>query len=257
MNRKSRRILELVNRWLTLLFDPIQAFRNIVGLPRYFSDWARYRRMEGAEPLSLSDSQPQLRDWTASTGFDTHYFYMSGWAMRGILSAKPNRHVDAGSHNLFVGLLSAVIPVEFIDIRPLGADMSGLNCVNGSVVSMPFEDGSVTSLSCLHTAEHVGLGRYGDPLDPKGTIKAAAELTRVLSPGGNLFFALPVGRPRVCFNAHRVIDPREVVKMFSSLDLVDFSAVDDDGRFHRNVRVDDMASCRYACGMYWFRKRTC
>lgn len=256
MTQKSRRILEFFYRWLTPFIDPIMAMRSIVGLPRFFADWLRYSQMGGAESLSILDSQPQLHDRTVSTGFDTHYFYMSGWAMRRIISTKPERHVDAGSHNMFVNLLSAVVPVEFIDIRPLSAEISGLNCIAGSALSMPFDNGSVASLSCLHTAEHIGLGRYGDNLDPRGTIKAAMELTRVLSPGGNLFFALPVGRPRVCFNAHRIIDPAEVLEMFVELELVEFAAVDDNGRFHQAARVEDFATCRYACGMYWFRK-TC
>lgn len=254
MNGNIRQILKFLSRWLTPFFDPIGAMRSIVGLPRYIGDWHRYSKMGGAEPLSLMDSQPQLHDWTVSTGFDAHYFYMSGWAMRGIVSAKPVRHVDAGSHNMFVNLLSAVVPVDFIDIRPLDAEISGLNCISGSALSMPYDKDSVASLSCLHTAEHIGLGRYGDPLDPRGTIKAAMELTRVLSPGGNLFFAVPVGQARVCFNAHRVIDAAEVLKMFGELELVEFSVVDDKGRFHRNTRVDEFSSCRYACGMFWFRK---
>ena len=66
-------------------------------------------------------------------------------------------------------------------------------------------------------AEHIGLGRYGDPLDPLGTRKAAAELQRVLAPGGQLLFSLPVGRPRVEFNAHRVHDPHEVASWFDGL----------------------------------------
>lgn len=254
MNQNSRQILEFLCRWLAPFFDPIGAMRSILGLPRYFGDWHRYSQMGGAEALSLMDSQPQLHDWTVSTGFDAHYFYMSGWAMRGILSTKPMRHVDAGSHNMFVNLLSAVVPVDFIDIRPLGVDISGLKCISGSALSMPYEKDSVASLSCLHTAEHIGLGRYGDTLDPRGTIKAAMELTRVLSPGGNLFFALPVGQSRVCFNAHRIIDPIEVLKMFGELELVEFSVVDDKGRFHQNARADEFSSCRYACGMFWLRK---
>lgn len=30
---------------------------------------------------------------------------------------------------------------------------------------------STDSLSCLHTLEHFGLGRHGDPIDPEGHIK--------------------------------------------------------------------------------------
>lgn len=62
--------------------------------------------------------------------------------------------------------------------------------------------------------EHVGLGRYGDSLDPQGSVKAARELVRVLTPGGRLLLSTPVGRERVQFNAHRIFAPATVLSMF-------------------------------------------
>ena len=103
---------------------------------------------------------------------------------------------------------------------------------------------------CLHVAEHIGLGRYGDPLDPLGTRKAAAELERVVAPGGQLLFSLPVGRPRVEFNAHRVHDPAEVASWFSRCSLREFAGVDDGGVFRRHRSLDELAGATYACGMY-------
>ncbi len=43
---------------------------------------------------------------------------------------------------------------------------------------------SVESLSCKHVIEHIGLGRYGDVLDPGGDLKAISELKRALAVGG-------------------------------------------------------------------------
>lgn len=254
MNPRFRKLLEFGHHWLNPFFNPILVFNSISGLPRYVKDWVSYSRLSGGNTLSLLDSVPQLHDWSLATGFDSHYFYMSGWAMRGILRGAPNRHVDVGSFSIFVNLLSAALPVEFVDIRPLCVDLPNLKCLTGSVLALPFQDHSVKSLSCLHVAEHIGLGRYGDALDPDGTVKAAKELTRVLAPEGNLFFAIPIGRSRVCFNAHRVIPPQEVLAMFKGLGLIEFSAVDDQGKFHPNARIEEYSSCRYACGLFWFRK---
>jgi Caenorhabditis protein of unknown function, DUF268 len=119
---------------------------------------------------------------------------------------------------------------------------------------MPFTINSIKSLSCLHVAEHIGLGRYGDPLDPMGTLKAAKELSRVLALEGNLYFALPVGKSKLCFNAHRVHSPETIRDYFADMELVEFSGVHDNGRFVENVPLTEFKDSNYACGLFWFKK---
>ena len=220
------------------------------GAARYLRDRSAYRQLPGAEALHWRDSFPKLTDRVASSPFDPHYFHQDTWAARRIAERRPARHVDVGSRVDLVGFLTAVTSVVFVDIRPLEVDIEDLEPVAGSVLDMPFEDGSLESVSCLHVAEHIGLGRYGDPLDPLGTRKAAAELARVLAPGGQLLFSLPVGRPRVEFNAHRVHDPHEVRSWFDGLELVEFAGVDDAQVFRRHRSLDELAGSTYACGMF-------
>lgn len=166
----------------------------------------------------------------------------------------PPRHVDVGSRVDLVCFLTALTSVTFVDIRPLAAEIEGLASISGSVLDLPYEDRSLPSVSCLHVAEHIGLGRYGDPLDPAGTRRAAAELQRVVATGGELLFSVPVGRPRVCFNAHRIHDPRDVRAFFGELELVEFAGVDDAGRFRRGRELDELAGENYACGMFRLRR---
>src|SRR5262249_21505316 len=130
----------------------------------------------------------------------------------------------------------------------------GLVPVAGDLLALPFRDRSVGSLSCIHVAEHIGLGRYGDPLDTAGTRKAAAELARVLAPGGSLYFAVPVGKPRLNFNAHRVHAPSTIVEYLAGLELVEFSAVFDDGSFRERIGLDEVADAEYGCGLFLFRR---
>lgn len=75
-------------------------------------------------------------------------------------------------------------------------------------------------VTCLSTIEHVGLGRYGDPLDPWGDVKMAANLRRLVKPGGLLMLSLPVGRGTVVYNAHRIYSRRRVRELFGDLRVV-------------------------------------
>jgi predicted SAM-dependent methyltransferase len=126
--------------------------------------------------------------------------------------------------------------------------------VAGNILALPFRDDAVPSLSCLHVAEHVGLGRYGDPLNPAGTRDAARELSRILAPGGSLYLSVPVGRSRVEFNAHRIHTPAQVIEMFPELELQSFSAEDDAGEYIEDTDPAALSNASYACGMFWFRK---
>lgn len=164
-------------------------------------------------------------------------------------------HVDVGSLAVFVGLLSTIAKVVFIDLRPLPVDLPNLEMRRGSLLSLPLADASAPSISCLHVVEHVGLGRYGDALDPQGTKKAALELTRVLAPNGSLYVSLPLGKPRLQFNAHRIHSPSQILEYFRGLNLASFSAVTDKGEFKTNIAPAEMANERYACGMFQFTKQ--
>ncbi|MDR1911439.1 MAG: DUF268 domain-containing protein [Helicobacteraceae bacterium] len=52
--------------------------------------------------------------------------------------------------------------------------------------------------------EHDGLGRYGDPIDPNGDIKAMQTARNALNENGILFFGVPLGKDALYWNAHRI-----------------------------------------------------
>lgn len=243
-----------VYRWIRPFFDPIEF---VTAGPRYllfFRDWFSYSRMEGAETIKMLDTYPILHEKTQTTSFDSHYFYQDIWAFRKILKSGTATHVDVGSRIDLVGFLTAITNVTFIDIRPLMANLSNFTSKKGSILSMPYEDTSVQSLSCLHVAEHIGLGRYGDPLDPHGTRKGCRELTRILAQGGNLYFSLPVGKPRLCFNGHRIHSPNQVLDFFSYLSLIELSGITDDVQFIENIDISILETSDFGCGLFHFIK---
>lgn len=221
-------------------------------------DFARFRRM-AAEDARFSvrweDRWPCLKDRTATTPFDRHYVYHPAWAARVLARTRPPVHVDIASSLHFCSIVSAFCPVEFYDYRPPALELPGLECRRADLTALPFPDRSVASLSCMHVLEHVGLGRYGDPLDPTGDLKAARELKRVLAPGADLLVVVPVGTPRLQFNAHRIYSYAQVLDMMEGLRLQEFALVPDtppEAPLLVNPPPEIVARQRYACGCFWF-----
>lgn len=250
-----RRFARFARRIVRPVADPVTVFSSIPRYMSYFLDLARYQALPGAEALKIGDYHPCLHDKVPTTPFDAHYFYQDTWAFRQIAKVRPSLHVDVGSRVDFVGFLATVLDrVIAADIRPPRINLANLECREASLLDLPFESHSIPSMSCLHVAEHVGLGRYGDALNPRGTRIAAAELSRVLAPGGALYFGVPIGRARVCFNSHRVHSVGQIVEYFAELKLDQFAAVDDDGVFHPNADPRDFDTADYACGLFRFTR---
>lgn len=202
------------------------------------------------------DKYPCLDEATANTGFDAHYVYHPAWAARILAIIKPEYHIDISSTLHFSTMVSAFIPVRFYDYRPPILQLYNLQCDFIDLNSLPFETNSITTLSCMHTVEHIGLGRYGDTLDPDGDLKAIKELKRVVKPGGTLLFVVPVGQTRLIFNAHRIYSYSQVREYFPEFTLKEFSLVTDKNEFIVNAPIELADAQKYGCGCFWFLKET-
>lgn len=248
-------IATTVKQWLPLLFGP-RPFLGIFLLPRFFLEWRKYVAMTNDADVSARELYPCLTDRVARTPFDPHYFYQGAWIARRLSRYSPSLHLDVGSSVLTVSVFSGMVETVFVDYRPVAARLSGFKSVAADITRLPFASSSVQSLSCLHVIEHIGLGRYGDELNPDGSLLAARELQRVLKPGGRMYLSAPVGRERVCFNAHRVFDPSTVRDFFPELELVEFSFVDDAAVYRENCELEAARGCEYGCGMFVFGRKS-
>ena len=209
--------------------------------------------------LNIFNAFPCLFDNTKISGFDPHYLYHTAWAMRVVRKIDPKVHIDISSTLNFCTLLSAFVPVDFYDYRPAHIELDNLNCLSGDLMSLPFATNSVESISCMHVLEHIGLGRYGDPIDPWGDVKAINELKRVTAVGGNLIVVFPVGKPMIAFNAHRIYSFEQISKIFSGFDLKEFSLIPDNANeigIIKNADPELVKKQDWACGCFWFIKKS-
>jgi SAM-dependent methyltransferase len=228
---------------------------------RVTQEFVQFRARSRSERPDLvpkwNERQYFLENRTSQTPFDRQYIYHTAWAVRQLVRHRPAEHVDISSSLYFVALGSAVVPMRHLDYRPPLLALSNLECGAGDLTALPFASGTVPSLSCMHVIEHIGLSRYGDPLDPQGDLKAARELTRVLAPGGRFLFATPVGRRRVCFNGHRIYSFEMVCQLFPELKLEEWALIPEnppDGLV-QNAAPELINRQNYACGCFAFRKQ--
>jgi SAM-dependent methyltransferase len=254
--KKIYKKFNFIFRWFDPLIDLRKLIFSIPNYLRFFVDLGKYIRKDNRYSLKIKDIYPCIHDKSKFTGFDRHYIYHPAWAARILKETKPDFHIDISSSLHFCSIVSAFIPVKFYDFRPAKLNLSNLTSEHADLVNLPFESNSIQSLSCMHTIEHVGLGRYGDPIDPDGDLKAISELKRVLGPNGNLLFVVPVGKPKIMYNAHRIYSYDEVFEYFKDLVLNKFSLVPDDKElgFINNATKEIADVQNYGCGCFWFKK---
>jgi len=198
-----------------------------------------------------------FNDKSLTTNFDPHYLYHTAWAARILAKIKPSKHVDISSKLEFGAFVSAFIPFEFYDFRPALIYLNNYKSTFANLLNLDFKTNSIESLSCMHTIEHIGLGRYGDQLDYDGDLKAISELKRVLAIGGNLLFVVPIGKPKIMFNAHRIYSYKQIIEYFSTLTLIEFSLIPDNGHevgIINNCSEQLANEQNYGCGCFWFKK---
>lgn len=230
------------------------------GWCRYSRERRAFRSLDGALDMPWADDLPMLSEWADTSAVLGAYFFqdllVAGW----VRSDAPTRHIDVGSRiDGFIGHLAVFREVEVIDIRP--APMRIPNVMFHQLDLM--EELHVEwrecadSVSCLHTIEHFGLGRYGDPLDPRGHLKGLEQLKRMVKTGGCLYLSTPIGNERLEFNAHRVFAPQSLLSWFSEGWEVERSAVIDDAlATHESAGPEALASasCHTGVGIVCARK---
>lgn len=182
--------------------------KNHLLLQEFQNDFEKYNAVATEDQKAKKEFlYPCLFDKTEQTAIEPIYFYQDAWAFERIFQVNPQVHYDIGSNHKFVAQLSKVVNLTMIDIRPLSLPMDSIHFIKGSILNLPFSDESIESLSSICVIEHIGLGRYGDPIDPYGSEKAFNEIDRVLKINAQFIFSVPIEEiNKTYFNAHRAFN---------------------------------------------------
>lgn len=243
------------------LYKSISKWRRSCKAKKLFlKDLSAYRSMavdDDRFDMANMEMRPCLFEREGTATFDRHYFFHLAWAARVLSENMPSRHVDISSHIHLSAIISGFIPTELVEFNPFECNLDSLTVSKGALESLPYDDQSLSSVSCMHVVEHVGLGRYGDNVDPRGDLKAFSELQRVLKSGGSLLLVVPVGRPRVLFNAHRIYSYDQIIAALPDLEIAEFSLIPESresGDLIRNAPPSLVESQGYGCGCFLFKR---
>lgn len=244
-----------INRFLELIGLDVWKVLSLRNYNRYRADLRKFSESGGI----IYRKRPILDDFDSQSGVASgHYFHQDLLVAGFIHSRNPKKHLDVGSRiDGFVAHVATFRPIEVVDIRPL-KNLSYTN-IHFKQLDITKESHLVSadSLSCLHTIEHFGLGRYGDTIDPEGHIKGFNNLLKMLNPGGFLYISFPIGESnQVHFNAHRVFHPLDILSWsLDAFEIVRFDYVDDAGDLHTDVDLfKDTPILEYGCGIYTIKK---
>lgn len=203
----------------------IRALAMIFYFPKYIMQMMAWRRSGGR----IDEYEPILSDYfgTEAGLASGGYFYQDIMVANHVLQQQPQRHITVGANITgFVGHVATFMPITVCDVRPLTEIAHpNIEFVQQDFGARDFDPTGLTadSVSCLSCLHHVGLGRYGDPINPRGPFAALDNLAQMVSPGGYLYLGTVVGSTsHVIFNLGRVFTIDEILEHLSNFDLVRF-----------------------------------
>lgn len=245
----------IINSVRQLGFDPVQFTRGIRGLPRYVAAFLKFLSMKPSGKIRIA---PALSDFYDQAGSAKgHYFWQDMLTAQWIYKDAPVRHLDIASRiDGFVAHLLCFRDVDILDVRPLKTTINGLRVLLGNAQEdLASMYGKYDSVSSLHSIEHFGLGRYGDPLDPNGHIKGLTNISNLVQSNGYLYLSFPIGKPEIHFNAQRIIHPEWPIEALTNFSLEEFVLIPWKSEPVFGLSPNDLdLSIDGLCGLYKFKK---
>ena len=203
-------------------WNPLKTASFATGLARYIFQYilfrARSKKANIDQDLKIS---PILSDCSKEAGDSRSLYFLQDLSCsQYILSSAPRRHIDIGSRlDGFVAQICASRPIEVMDIRPIETQIKNLYFTQADICKLkPELAESYDLVTSLHALEHIGLGRYGDPIDPNGFTKGLENCRRLARSQGEVLISLPIAstpKDTTEFNAQRIFSSNTILETLS------------------------------------------
>ena len=246
--------LRIIHSLLTQIGINLLKFKNIIYFLKFFADVIKYKKANG----KINYLFPVIGEHVKNSGeIVPHYFYQDLIVAEKIYKNNPIKHVDFGSRlDGFITHIASFRKVEVFDIRYNKINHKNIKFYKLDINNINKKN-YTDSLSCLHTLEHFGLGRYGDKIDPDGYKKGFNNLIKILKKNGLLYISFPISHvTENFFNAERRFNPLEVTKWSKKLKLINFDYIDDNEKIYYNINLFKLNTKPLfnGCGIYTFKK---
>lgn len=200
-------------------WNPLKTVSFVTGLSRYIFQFIRFRaRSKKANIDQDLKISPILSDYAKDAGDSRSLYFLQDLSCsQYVLSKTPSRHIDIGSRlDGFVAQICASRPIEVMDIRPNETKIKNIYFTQADICKLkPELAESYDLVTSLHALEHIGLGRYGDPIDPNGFTKGLENCRRLAKRQGEVLISLPIAsisQDTTEFNAQRIFSSKTILE---------------------------------------------
>ena len=229
---------------------------NLLYLKKYIKDYFLFKK-KGGKVKNIYISLENFKN--EAFEFKNQFFHSDLLISQKIFENNPTNHLDIGSRiDGLVSHLASFRSLDFADIR--NVDLKPHKNINYKKIDIGDENLVISkkyfSISSVGVLGHVGLGRYGDKIDPNGHLKAFKNISNLTENTGILYLMVPVGIEGTEFNSHRVFNASFIVNCLKDLnfDLIEFNHVDDFGDLHLNTNIENTKNLNFGGGIFTLRK---
>lgn len=186
----------------------------------------------GGKPLTVTYTAEHIREWMADAKKQVSKYY---GATDQHLFKLLARHPLEGKRVVIMGSLEpwyesialaygaeSVLTVEYGDRVMEDPRLTAVKPADFYASNARFD--VIFSISSF---EHDGLGRYGDPLQGDGDLRAMRAMLPKLAPGGVLLLTVPMGSDALVYNVHRIYGHVRWPLLTEGFSIVDSEGVTD------------------------------
>ena len=191
--------------------------KNIKSIEEFSREAKKFALLGG----KVDEISPYLKEKTESAGVNFgQYFWQDLVVAQEVNRLSPKNHLDVGSRiDGFIAHVATTRPITFLDIRPLQSLVPNVTFLQGDILTFRSEI-RYELVTSLHVLEHIGLGRYGDEINPNGHLQAFERLVNCADIAGRIWVSFQVAERTITqFNGQRIIGFLEPLHWAQTLNL--------------------------------------